>query len=147
MAGKRASDMLLKIGDGADPEVFTTIAALTASSMTLGGDAIDTTAADSVSAAATTKLVRELIAGGVTHLDASGDVRIKKLGYEQTLVTLKMSGNPIANWQIVVPGIGTFEGAFHLNTLEFGGQDTQNGEVTGSIALVSAGDFTFTAEA
>lgn len=146
MAGQKSRDMLLKIGDGASPEVFTTIGALRSKNLTLGGQSIDVTADDSLSAetGATAKLVRELIAGGVQSLDVSGDFVLKELAYEATLVSTKMGDSPIANWQIVVPTLGTFAGAFDLTTLELAGGDP-GGEVTGSLSLASAGDFSFTA--
>lgn len=144
MTGQLSRQMLLKMGDGGDPEGFDTIAALTAKSMSLGGTGIDVTADNSVSVASATKLVREQIAGGVQTLDLSGDLRLKEASYEADLVNLKMSGNPIANWQVSVPSLGTFEGSFHLDTLDFSGGDSA-GDVTGSISLTSAGDFTFTA--
>ena len=146
MPGELSREFLLKIGDGEASETFTTVGSLTAKNLELCGDAVDVTDDSSISTANAGKLIREAIAGGVATLNTSGDFRVKTDIYKGTLVPLKMSASPIANWQVVVPGIGTFETPLHLDTLSFGGQDS-GGDVTGSMALSSTGDFTFTAEA
>lgn len=144
MGTQLSRDMVLKQGDGESTEVFTAVAAMTSKSFSLGGEAIDVTSDDSKSVADATKLVRELMAGGVQTLDISGDFRATDDASHAALVTAKMDGNPIGNWQIVVPGLGTFEGPFDLSSLDFSGDDS-GGDLTGSLALRSAGDFTFTA--
>lgn len=52
-------------------------------------------------------------------------------------------GDPICNFQIIVPGFGTFAGAFMVQSAEYGGE--QEDGVTYSLSLASSGPVTFTA--
>jgi TP901-1 family phage major tail protein len=51
----------------------------------------------------------------------------------------------IASYQVVIPSFGTVRGPFQITSLEFAGE--HNGEVTYDVALESAGELTFAAEA
>ncbi len=144
MTAQLSRQMLLLMHNGDDPGAFETFGALTAKSMTLGGEAVNVTDDESISATTAGKLIRELVAGGVNALDVSGDFRLKDKQVHRDAVELKMSASPIRDFQIFVPGIGTFEGPMHINELKFDGQDS-GGDSTGSISLASAGDFTFAA--
>ena len=53
------------------------------------------------------------------------------------------TADAIGNFQVIVPEFGTFEGAFHVNSVEFGGE--QEGAVTYSLTLASSGAVAFTA--
>ncbi|HYF21854.1 MAG TPA: phage major tail protein, TP901-1 family, partial [Caulobacteraceae bacterium] len=57
MAAQRGKDMLLKIGDGADPQAFTTVAGLRARTISLNARTVDATDSDSAGR------WRELLAG------------------------------------------------------------------------------------
>ena len=67
MAAQKGKDILLKIGDGATPEVFTTVAGLRARTISLNAKSVDATDSDS------TGRWRELLAGaGVRQASVSG---------------------------------------------------------------------------
>jgi TP901-1 family phage major tail protein len=57
MAAQKGKDILLKIGDGASPETFTTVAGLRARTLSLNAKSVDTTDSES------TGRWRELLAG------------------------------------------------------------------------------------
>jgi len=137
MAAQKGSDLLIKVGDGATPEVFTTVAGLRTKNLTLNTETVDITNSDSVNK------WRELLEGaGIKSASASGSGVFKDSASESTLVTAKMAGT-IKNYQIVTPGLGTFEGAFQISQLQFAGE--HNGEVTYELSLESAGELDFTA--
>ena len=96
MTAQRGKDLLIKIGDGADPEVFTTVAGLRATSLDFNAQTIDVTNSDSA------EMWRELLADGVKSAtvagsgvfkDAASDAALKNAFFNQTL----------NNWQIAIP--------------------------------------------
>ena len=50
MAAQKGSSLLVKIGDGASPEAFTTIGGLRSTSISLNDEAVDVTTMDSSNA-------------------------------------------------------------------------------------------------
>ena len=64
MAAQKGSALLMKIGDGASPEVFTTIGGLRSTSISLNEEAVDVTTKDS------SGKYRELL-GAASSLDCS----------------------------------------------------------------------------
>lgn len=138
MAAQKGDSLLIKVGDGATPtEGFTTIAGLRTKTLTINAEQVDITNAD------TTSKMRQLLAGaGIVSLSVSGDGVFTDAATDTTLKT-EMLAQTIKNYQVVVPGFGTFEGAFQLTQLEYAGE--YNGEATWSLALESAGDVTFAA--
>ena len=136
MAAQKGKDILLKIGDGASSEAFTTIAGIRARTISLNAKTVDATDSDS------TGRWRELIAGaGVMSLAVSGsgvfrdgaaDATMRQVFFDQTA----------SNWQLIVPDFGVFQGPFLIATLEYAGQ--HDGEATFSISLASAGALGFT---
>ena len=66
MAAQKGSSLLVKIGDGASPEAFTTIGGLRSTSISLNDEAVDVTTMDSSNA-------RTLLAnGGIQTITISG---------------------------------------------------------------------------
>ena len=67
MAAQKGDLLLLKVGDGATSETFTTVAGLRSTSLTVNKETVDVTTTDS-----TTKF-RQLLAGaGTTSITVSG---------------------------------------------------------------------------
>lgn len=137
MPAQQGRLMLLKIGDGAIPEVFTAIAGLRSNKITLNNSAVDITNSDSAGA------WRELLAGaGIKNAGVSGSGVFKDAAADETVRAAFFAGT-ISNWEIIVPGFGTIAGPFQITQLEYAGQ--HNGEMTYSLALDSAGQLTWTA--
>jgi TP901-1 family phage major tail protein len=134
MAAQKGSSLLLKVGNGASPEVFTTIGGLRSTSITMNDEPVDVTNKDSSG-------VRTLLAqGGTTSYTISGSGVFTDAASETTL-RQKFNTSTFANFQIIVPDFGTFTGAFMVASLEYAGE--YNGEVTYSVTLESAGAITF----
>lgn len=137
MTAQSGKDLLLKIGDGGDPESFASVAGLRAKTITLNARTVDATNADSPGA------WRELLSGsGVKScvisgngifVDAAADEAVRAAFFTQSADT----------WRIVVPDFGTIEGAFLVTSLEYSGR--HDGEAAYALSLASAGALGFTA--
>ena len=134
MAAQKGSALLMKIGDGASPEVFTTIGGMRSTSLAMNDEAVDVTNKDSSRA-------RTLLAqGGVNSMTVSGSGVFTDSASETTLRG-KFDSSSFSNYQFLVPDFGTFTGAFMLQSLEYAGE--YNGEVTYSFTFESSGTITF----
>ena len=129
--------ILLKIGDGAEPQNFASAAGLRMKTISLNARAIDVTNADS------TNGWRELLGGaGVktctvsgsgVFVDAAADEQIRQAFFDQA----------VKNWQLIIPDFGIIEGAFQIAALDYSGR--HDGEAAWSMTLSSAGALGFTA--
>ena len=129
--------ILLKIGDGAEPQNFASAAGLRMKTISLNARAIDVTNADS------TNGWRELLGGaGVktctvsgsgVFVDAAADEQIRQAFFDQA----------IKDWQLIIPDFGIIEGAFQIAALDYSGR--HDGEAAWSMTLSSAGALGFTA--
>jgi TP901-1 family phage major tail protein len=137
MAAQKGKDLLIKIGDGAASESFTTVAGLRSTALAFNAKEVDVTNADSAD------MWRELLAGaGVKSAtvtgsgvfkDAASDALLRSAFFNQTL----------SNWQIVIPDFGVVSGPFKLSSLQYEGP--YDGEMKISLSLSSAGALGFTA--
>jgi predicted secreted protein len=137
MGKKNSRGFLIKIGDGGDPEVFTPFAALTAKSLKIGNERVDVTTEGIDPDAA---IWRETI-DGTKSVSVSGDYTLVKEVPEARLVNVAMSKDAEANFQVVVPNVGMFPGAFSVEA-EFSG----DGAMKGSMSLESTGPVVFEVE-
>ena len=142
MAKQLGRAMVLKIGDGASPEAFTFMAGINSKTLTINNSAIDVTTPDATTpggalwAQSLNGLKSVSISGDATFLDESAQ--------EGRLNTVAMAADPVANFQLVVPSFGTYEGEFRVTTATLTGET--EGAVNYSLALDSNGAITFTAE-
>ena len=136
MAAQKGSSLLVKIGDGASPEAFTTIGGLRSTSISLNDEAVDVTTMDSSNA-------RTLLAnGGIQTITISGSGVCTDAASEGTLRS-KFGAASFSIFQIIIPDFGTYTGAFMVASLEYAGEF--NGEVTYSVTLESSGTIAFAA--
>ena len=137
MAAQKGKDILIKIGDGASPESFTTLAGIRTRTLSLNAKTVDATDSDSADQ------WRELLTGaGVKSMAVSGS-GIFRDAASDAMMQAAFFAQGAPNWQLVVPAFGTIAGAFQIAALEYAGQ--HEGEATFSISLASAGALTFTA--
>lgn len=137
MAAQKGKDILLKIGDGADPEVFTTVAGLRARTISLNARSVDATDSDSAGR------WRELLAGaGVRQASVSG-AGVFRDAASDALIRAAFFAQSADTWRLIVPDFGTLEGPFLVAALEYAGE--HEGEATYAITLASAGQVGFTA--
>lgn len=138
MAAQKGRALLLKRGDGASPEVFTTIAGLTTKGIAGANGTLDVTTDDDDGE-------KRLLAGkyglGYT-ISASG---IAKDDATFDAIRTAFIAGTVSNYQVVVPGStanGTWLGSFAITAFEETGET--DGALSFNITLESAGDVTFT---
>jgi TP901-1 family phage major tail protein len=138
MSAQKGKDLLVKIGDGADPEVFTAVAGLRATTLAFNAQSVDITNADSAGQ------WRELLDGrGVASASISGSGVFKDASSDAAL-RAAFFAQVLKNFQIVIPSFGTVSGPFKLTALQYDGPF--DGELKLSLTLASAGALTFTGE-
>ncbi len=136
MAVQKGRDLLLKISDGAPMPAFVTVAGLRARTVSLNARTVDIT--DSGSGG-----WRELLEGaGIRALSVSGSGVFRDADSDALIREAFFAQSP-ADWQVVVPGFGTFAGPFLIAALEYAG--SHDGEATFSLTLSSSGEVTFAA--
>lgn len=137
MAGQRGRDVLIKVGDGGEPETFATVAGIRAKTIALSAGVVDATTAESPEA------WRELIAGaGTKRADVSGAGVFKDAASDERMRAIYFAGEA-ASFQLVIPDFGTLEGPFVVSELSYGGE--HDGEATFAVKLASAGVIAFEA--
>lgn len=136
MTAQRGKDLLIKIGDGADPENFTTVAGLRASTLSFNAQTVDVTNNDSAG------MWRELLNGaGVNSASISGSGVFKDAASDASL-RAAFFNQANTDFQIVIPSFGTVAGPFKITALAYDGP--YDGELKVSMTLASAGALTFT---
>lgn len=137
MSGQKGRDVLIKIGDGEDPEVFVTVAGIRAKTISLNARTVDGTSGESPEA------WRELIAGaGVKSASVSGAGVFKDVGSD-ALIQQKFFAQAAANFQLIIPDFGALSGPFLVEALDYSGD--HDGEAAFAITLASAGALIFEA--
>ena len=133
MAVQKGSALLVKVGNAASPEVFTTVAGLRDTSISINAETIDVTNKDS-------SRVRTLLAdAGIQSFSISGSGVFTDAASEQLILT-NFSATTFLNYQFLVPDYNTFTGAFQVTSIEYSG--SYNGEVTYSMSFESASTVT-----
>ncbi|MDD9901047.1 MAG: phage tail tube protein [Alphaproteobacteria bacterium] len=136
MPSFKGRDLLLKIGDGGDPENFTTIGAARTAAMTLDNRPVDATAMDDNG-------VQAFAAdAGVQSLQIRLDGLFKDAAAEESLRGAAF-GRVSVNYQLVFPNGDSYEAAFVVRDYTRGG--THDGLETFSVTLLRSGGGTYTA--
>lgn len=140
MAKQLGRALLVKIGDGADPEVFSNLCGLNSKALTINNSSIDVTTPDCSTPGGA--LWTETL-NGLKNVTVTGDGFFEDSASESRMNTVAMAADNSCNFTITVPAFGTYAGTFRIASLEFGGE-TESG-VTYSLSLESTGAVTFTA--
>lgn len=130
MAMEKGSAFLLKIGDGANPVVFSTVAGLRTTQMTINAETVVVTNQGSGG-------WRELLSGaGVRSVSLSGAGVFTGSAAEARMKANALSG-VIDDYQVAFESGETVTGRFLLTRLDYAGDF--NGERTYTLALESSG--------
>ena len=130
MPAEKGSAFLLKIGDAATPPVFTTIAGLRTTQMSVNGDAVNITNKDSGG-------WRELLSGaGVRSVSVSGAGIFTGSSAEASVRAHALAGT-IADYELSFEGGERLRGRFLITRLDYAGD--YNGERQYTLALESSG--------
>lgn len=130
MPAEKGSAFLLKIGDGASPPGFTTVAGLRTTQLQINGEAVVITSKDSLG-------WRELLSGaGVRSVSVSGAGIFTGSAAEARLKANALAGR-IDDYRLSFESGETMTGRFLVTRLEYSGDF--NGERTYTLALESSG--------
>ena len=136
MAAQSGKDLLVKIDMTGDGQ-FETAAGLRATRISLNAETVDVTSLESAGG------WRELLGGaGVKTAAISGSGVFKDEGTDERARQIFFAGDT-PDFQVIVPGFGTLQGAFQITSIEYAG--SHNGEATYELSLASAGALTFVA--
>lgn len=136
MAAQNGKDLLVKI-DMTGNGLFETAAGLRATRLSLNAETVDVTSLESTGG------WRELLGGaGVKTASISGSGVFKDAATDERARQIFFDGET-PDFQVLVPGFGTLEGAFQITSIEYAG--SHNGEATYELSLASAGQLSFTA--
>lgn len=131
--------MLLKRGDGGDPEIFTTLSGFRDRSFDLTTNEVDTTAQDA--SAPTNVPPQKTSAPGLQSRSFNVDLSFEDdVSGKETLDDARLAR--VNNYQVIWPGYGTFEGPFFWTS--FTGDGPLEGELGITAVLVPNAALTFT---
>ncbi len=134
MAAQKGREILIKQQISG---TYTSIGGLRAKSIQLNAQSVDITDSDS------TGRWRELMMdAGIRSVSISGSGVFKDSASEGAAMTEHLAGTT-PNFQMIVPGLGTFQGAFGIPSISY--QGDHQGEVSYQMSFESAGQITFTA--
>ena len=135
---EKGRSLLIKRGDGATSETFTTIAGLIESSISINGGIVDVTTKDSSG-------WRKLLAGaGTTSVAISGSGRFEDGDGTFELLETACMNKTLNNYEIIVTDSGDkFAGSFQVASVERSGG--YEDEIKYSLTLESSGTISFTA--
>ncbi|MFM9827917.1 MAG: phage tail tube protein [Sphingomonas sp.] len=130
MAAEKGSAFLLKVGNGAAPLVFTTVAGLRTTQLSVNGEAVAITSKASGG-------WRELLSGaGVRSVNVSGAGVFTGSAAEQRIKASALAGT-IDDYQLSFESGETMTGRFLVTRLDYAGDF--NGERSYTLALESSG--------
>jgi len=132
MAVQKGADLLVKIGDGASPEVFTTVAGLRDTSISINQETVDVTNKDS------SRVRTLLFQAGTKSFTITGSGVFSDSASEQSVLTAFDGASK--NYQLIVPDYNTFTGAFQVTALEYSG--SYNDATQYTVTFESAGSVT-----
>ncbi|TPM67460.1 phage tail tube protein [Mesorhizobium sp. B2-2-1] len=132
--------LLIQIGDGADPEVFSNLCGLTTRSFNMSANDVDTTTTDCDNPANTPQktgvpgIKNRTFTGSGKFI--AGSASSAFIGYVTDAV--------VFNAKVIVPGLGTFTGAWYVTDFTFNGDVEGTMEFSGT--FMAADLLTFAAE-
>lgn len=140
MAKQLGRAVVVQIGNGATPEVFSNLCGLNSKEITINNSLIDATTPDCTTPGGI--LWTESL-NGPKNFTVSGDAIFEDSTTEGRLNTVAMAADPKGNFKLIVPDFGTYSGSFYVESLAFGGET--EGPATYSMQLRSTGAVTFVA--
>lgn len=132
--------LLIKIGDGNSPEVFANLCGVKTQSFNLGANEVDTTIPNCNDPGSK---VQRTIEPGIVNRTFSGSGAFVSGGTQEILMG-HVNAATVFNAQVVVPGLGEYEGSWMVSDFEFTGE--MEGNMEFSATFSAAGPLEFTAE-
>lgn len=130
MSAEKGSAFLLKVGNGAEPPVFSTVAGMRTTQMSVNGEAVNVTSKDSGA-------WRELLSGaGIRSVSVSGSGIFSGSAAESRLKSNALAGN-VDDYELSFESGERMQGKFLVTRLDYSGD--YNGERNYALNLESAG--------
>ncbi|APZ51227.1 phage tail tube protein [Salipiger abyssi] len=148
MATQKGRLLLVKIGDGQETEQFSTLCGLREKTFGFSVNESDATQADYENPGGQ---IWTRGVSGARRLNVSGTGLFEDHATLERMRSICIGSGPadtvdaVGNFQVIVPGDGTYEAEFHVSQFERVGP--QEGEITYSLTMASNGPPAFTAEA
>ncbi len=133
--------LLIKIGDGADPEVFTNLCGLKTRSFNMSANEVDTTIPSCTNPGGP---VQKTSRPGIANRTFTGSGNFVSSSASDVFMN-HVRASEAFNAQVIVPGDGTYQGSWMVTDFSFSGDVEPNMEF--SATFVAADVLTFTAEA
>ncbi|WP_028753717.1 phage tail tube protein [Rhizobium leucaenae] len=133
--------LLIKIGDGADPETFSNLCGLKTRSFDMSTNEIDTTIPSCTNPG---DVVQKTSRPGIASRTFTGSGAYVA-GANASAFMTHVTNATAFNAQVVVPGLGTFSGPFFVTSFNFSGDVEPNMDF--SATFTAADVLTFVAEA
>jgi len=132
--------LLIKISNGAQPEVFSALCGVQTRSFNMSANEVDTTIPDCENPEDTPQRTVE---PGIKNRTFSGSGKFVKSANTAAFMQHVINATKF-NAQVAVPGLGEFEGEWMVSEFELSGE--QEGNMDFSATFVAAGPLEFTAE-
>lgn len=132
--------LLIQIGDGASPEVFKNLCGITTRNFNMSADSVDTTIPDCVNPGATPQ---KTAVPGVKQRTFTGSGKFVAGANSATFISY-VNDATIFNARVIVPGLGSYTGAWFVTNFEFSGESA--GMMDFSATFEAAGLLEFEAE-
>ena len=130
MSAEKGSAFLLKVGDGAEPPVYATVAGLRTTQLSVNGEAVNVTSKDSGG-------WRELLSGaGTRSVSVAGSGIFTGSAAEARVKTSALAGL-LDDYELSFESGERMRGRFLVTRLDYAGD--YNGERTYALALESSG--------
>lgn len=143
MSQQNARELVIKRGDGASPEVFSFVCGIRTRTFSMSNASIDTTvpSCDDPSApiVATARPGRQTIT-------FSGDGLFDSNAAGKAIADAARNQDIDTNYQVIVPGYGTFEGPFFISDFQWSGDMEDPLAFSATWTPLDASQLTFTPE-
>ena len=133
--------LLIRIGDGATPEVFANLCGIKTRSFNMSANQVDTTVPDCNNPGGP---VQQTSVPGITQRTFTGSGKFVSGGTQKILLD-HVRAATVFNAEVVVPGDGEYAGPWMVSDFEFSGED--EGNMDFSATFTAAGPLEFTEEA
>lgn len=140
MPQQKGRTLLIQVGNGAVPEVFTNVCGIQTRSFNLSANEVDTTIPDCENPGAAVQRTAE---PGIVNRTFSGSGKFVS-GANADALLAHVRGATSFNAKVIVPGDGTYTGQWFVSEFEFSGE--MEGNMDFSATFVAAGPLTFEAE-
>lgn len=130
--------LLIKIGDGADPQVFTNLCGFKTRSFNMSANEVDTTIPDCTNPAGP---VVKTSRPGTQNRTFNGSGNFVSSTASKALLN-KIRAGAAFDAQVIVPGDGAYEGSWMVTDFSFSGDVETNMEFSATFVASTVPDFT-----